>query len=80
MRAKLVRTIQWRSDYWVTTTGPQAMGDASIKLLRFVPRVTTTYQAVLGADDTLPIVVVLDALPELSPVSGLSPWTEFGAD
>ena len=61
--------------YWVTTTGPQAMGDASMKLLRFVPRVTTTYQAVLGADDTLPITVVLVALPELSPVSGLSPKT-----
>ena len=29
MRAKLARTIQWRSVYCVTTTGPQAMGARS---------------------------------------------------
>ena len=39
-----------RPSYCVTVTFPQAMGAASIKLLRFVPRVTTMYQAVLGAD------------------------------
>src|SRR5262245_19196457 len=56
------------SNYWLTVTFPQAIGAASMKLLRFVPRVTMTYQAVLGGDVTGLITVVLDALPELSPV------------
>ena len=51
------------------------MGAVSRVLLWFVPRWTTTYQAVLGADDTLLITVVLVALPELSAVSGCSPMT-----
>ena len=40
-----------------------------------VPRVTTTYQAVLGVGVALLITVVLVALPELSAVSAFSPKT-----
>jgi hypothetical protein len=66
---------QRASRYWLTATFPQAIGAASMKLLRFVPRVMTMYQAVLGVDVHGLITVVLDALPELSPVSGCSPKT-----
>ena len=50
MRVKGIWRLFGTDRYWVTVTFPQAIGAASMKLLRFVPRVTITYQAVLGAD------------------------------
>jgi hypothetical protein len=66
---------QRAAGYWLTTTGPQAIGAASMKLLRFASRLTTMRQAMLGVEVHGLIAVALDALPELSPVSKCGPKT-----